>query len=58
MLVHVLSADILLVLIPMTKLSHSVLLPSTQLISEVAWHWPADAGAKVAIALGKEGDPV
>lgn len=58
LLVHVASADILLIMIPMTKLSHAVLLPSTQLISEVAWHWPTDAGRRVGVALGKESEPI
>lgn len=58
LLVHVMSANILMILIPMTKLSHAVLLPGTQLISEVAWRWPAHAGSKVGVALGKEGEPV
>jgi nitrate reductase gamma subunit len=58
LLVHVMSANVLFILIPTTKLSHSVLLPSTQLVSEVAWHWPPDAGRKVGVALGKEGESI
>ena len=58
LLIHVMSANVLLILIPLTKLSHCVLLPGTQMVSEVAWHWPPDAGRKVGIALGKEGEPV
>lgn len=58
LLVHVMSANILMILMPTTKLTHAVLLPSTQLVSEVAWHWPSDTGRKVGIALGKEGEPI
>lgn len=58
MLVHVMSANLLLVLIPVTKLSHMVLLPTTQLISEFAWHFPPNAGSKVAVALKKETEPI
>jgi nitrate reductase gamma subunit len=58
MLVHVLSADLLLVLIPMTKLSHMVLLPTTQMVSELAWHFPPDAGQLVGAALGREEQPI
>lgn len=58
LLVHVMSANFVLVLIPITKLSHVVLLPATQLVSEVAWHFPPDAGSKVAVALGKESEPI
>lgn len=58
LLVHVMSANVLLVLIPLTKLSHMVLLPATQLVSELAWHFPPDAGRKVAVALSKESEPI
>lgn len=58
LLVHALGADLLLFLVPLTKLSHMVLLPFTQLVSELAWHFPPDAGARVAVALGKEKEPV
>lgn len=56
--VHVMSGNLLFILFPITKLSHVVLLPGIQFVSEVAWHWPPDAGAKVGAALGKEGEPV
>ena len=58
LLVHVLTADLLLFLVPLTKLSHMILLPFTQLISELAWHFPPDAGSRVAVALGKENEPI
>lgn len=58
LLVHVLSANLVFVLIPITKLSHIVLLPAVQLVSEVAWHWPPDAGSKLAVTLGKENEPI
>ena len=58
LLVHVMSANLLMILIPLTKLTHVVLLPGVQLVSELGWHWPADAGSKLAVALGKEGEPV
>ncbi len=58
LLVHVLSAEAVFVLIPLTKLSHCALLPGAQLASELAWHWPPDAGRRVAAALGKENEPV
>ena len=58
LLVHALTADLLLFLVPLTKLSHMILLPFTQLISELAWHFPPDAGSRVAVALGKENEPI
>jgi nitrate reductase gamma subunit len=57
-LVHILSANLVMILIPITKLSHAVLLPSVQVVSEMGWRWPAEAGSRVAVALGKQGEPV
>ena len=56
--VHVMSANLIFILMPITKLSHAVLLPSTQFVSEIGWKWPADSGSRVAAALGKEEAPV
>jgi hypothetical protein len=56
--VHIMSANLVLVLIPITKLSHVILIPSVQLVSETGWKWPADSGSRVAAALRKEGAPV
>ena len=58
LLVHVISANLVFVLMPVTKLSHCVLLPATHFISEVAWHFPPDAGGRVAVALGKENEAI
>ena len=58
LLVHVLGGDLLLLLIPLTKLSHMILLPLTQLVSELSWHFPPDAGSQVGATLGKEHEPV
>jgi hypothetical protein len=54
--VHVMSANLCFVLMPLTKLSHAVLLPGVHLISELGWHWPMDSGSRVEKALGKEGE--
>ena len=58
MFLHVMSANLVFVLIPITKLSHCVLLPTTQVISEAAWHFTPDGGSKVAAALGKENEAI
>ena len=58
MLVHVLSGSLLLAILPFSKLIHVVILPATQLVSEAGWHFPPDAGEKVAAALGKENQPI
>lgn len=58
LLVHVLSADLLIFMVPITKLSHMILMPFTQLVSELAWHFPEDAGSRVGVTLGKENEPI
>ena len=57
LLLHTASADLLLLLIPVTRLSHIALLPVTQLATELAWHFAPEAGAKVGLALGREAEP-
>jgi hypothetical protein len=58
MLVHVMSANLIFILIPFTKMGHIILLPTTQLVSEVGWHFPAESGDDVARALKKENMPI
>ncbi len=58
MLMHVMSANLVLILIPITKLSHASLITSVQLVSEAAWHWPADSGSKVELMLGKKDEKI
>ncbi|MFC1737307.1 hypothetical protein ACFL1X_14440 [Candidatus Hydrogenedentota bacterium] len=58
MLVHVMSANLVFVLIPITKLSHCILLPTTQLVSEVGWHFPPKSGSEVGLLLGKENEQI
>lgn len=58
MLVHVLSANLVMCLIPFTKLCHSVIIPLTQIVAEVGWHFPPNAGKLVRMSLGKEIDSV
>lgn len=55
MLVHVLTGNMTLALMPFTKFSHAVLFPFERISSEVYWRFPAGAGDRVAAALhGKE----
>jgi nitrate reductase gamma subunit len=58
LLTHLLLGNLALILTPMTKIVHCVLGPLTQLLSEVAWHFPADSGRRVAAVLGKENEPI
>jgi nitrate reductase gamma subunit len=57
-LIHLLSAELLLLLVPFTKLAHVVLFPFTQISWELGWHFVPGSGERVRIALGKEGEPV
>ena len=58
LLAHLLLGNLALILTPLTKIVHCVLGPLTQLLSEVAWHFPAESGRHVAIVLGKENEPI
>jgi len=58
MFIHVMAGNLLLVLVPFSKLSHIVLFPTTQLMSEMAWHLVPDSGIEVALTLGKENEPI
>jgi len=57
-LVHLLSAELLIILIPFTKLAHVGLFPFTRISWELGWHFVPGSGEKVRTALGKEGEPV
>jgi len=48
MLIHVLSAELLFVLIPLSKLSHVVLFPFDRLSGDIFWRLVPGAGDKVA----------
>jgi nitrate reductase gamma subunit len=54
LLIHILSAELVFVLIPTTKLSHCVLFPFLRLSSEVYWRMPQGAGERVARELHGE----
>jgi nitrate reductase gamma subunit len=58
LLAHLLLGNLALILTPLTKIVHCVLGPLTWLLSEVAWRFPAESGRHVAVALGKENEPI
>ena len=58
MFVHVMAGNLIFLLIPFSKMSHMALFPGTQLVSELGWHLQPGAGQQVALALGKENDPL
>ena len=55
MLIHILSAEVIFVLLPFTKLAHVALYMTIRVSSDIAWRFVPDAGEKVAAALGREG---
>jgi nitrate reductase gamma subunit len=58
LLIHVLSAELIFVMIPFSKIAHCVLIPFSQLVSDLGWRFPRTAGRDVAKALGKESVPI
>jgi len=58
LLFHILGGNLVLVLMPTTKIAHCVLYPFTQLLFQLGWHFPAESGRHVAIALAKEDEPI
>lgn len=58
LLIHILSAELIFVMIPFSKIAHCVLIPFSQLVSDLGWRFPATAGRDVAKALGKESVPI
>ncbi|MCX6543354.1 MAG: hypothetical protein NTV05_02950 [Acidobacteria bacterium] len=52
MLLHLLSADAVMFLLPFTKITHCVLQPLSQLVTAVAWKFVPEAGDRVAATLG------
>lgn len=56
LLIHVLSGELIFVLMPFTKLAHVVLFPFTRISSDFYWRFPADGPDRVAKAL--HGDEV
>lgn len=58
MLVHLLSAELIFVLIPFTKIAHCVLMPLSQFIITLAWKFPARVDDKICTTLKKKGAPV
>ena len=57
-LVHVLSGDLIFVLIPFSKIAHCVLEPLSQLVSTLAWKFPSESDENISITLNKKGAPV
>ncbi len=57
MLIHIYSANLIMVTIPFTKIAHCVLMPLSQLVTGVSWKFPLGAGDKVIETLGHKDRP-
>ena len=57
MLIHIYSGNLIMVLIPFTKIAHCVLTPLSQLVTAVGWKFPAGYGDRVRATLGKADRP-
>ena len=57
-LLHLLSAELLLILIPFTKLVHMVLFWSNRVSGELGWRFVPGAGERIRATLRKEGQGV
>ena len=55
MLMHVLSADLIFILIPFTKIAHCVLMPLSQVVCTIAWKFPPETDDAVCSTLNKKG---
>jgi nitrate reductase gamma subunit len=58
MLIHILAGNLILLLLPFTKIAHCVLMPFSQFVMTIAWRFPAETDDKVCTTLGKKGAPV
>ena len=58
MLVHILSGELIFVLIPFSKIAHCVLAPLSQVVSAVAWKFPPETDDDICTTLNKKGAPV
>ncbi len=58
MLIHVYTADLIMLMIPFTKIAHCVLAPLSQLVTAVSWKFVPGAGDRVAATLGFAERPV
>ena len=55
MLVHILSGELIFILIPFSKIAHCVLAPMSQIISALAWKFPAETDEDICTTLNKKG---
>ncbi|MCK5125504.1 MAG: hypothetical protein KAR42_04550 [candidate division Zixibacteria bacterium] len=58
MLTHMLSAEVIFIFLPFTKIAHCVVMPLSQFVMTLAWKFPARIDKKIAATLKKEGQSV
>ena len=58
MLTHIVAAELIFILMPFTKIAHCVLQPLSQLISGIAWRFPANTDDDICMTLNKKGAKV
>ena len=58
MLIHVLTGELILILMPFTKIAHCILVPFSQFIIALAWKFPARVDDRICTSLNKKGAPV
>ncbi len=58
MLAHVLSGELIFVLMPFSKIAHCVLMPLSQVVSSLAWKFPPKTDDDIAMTLNKKGAPI
>jgi len=58
MLIHILSGELIFILMPFTKIAHCVIMPLSQFIIAVAWRFPPDTDKDIVITLNKKGEPI
>jgi len=57
MLIHVYAGDLIMALIPFSKIAHCALAPLSQTVSALAWKFVPGAGDKIIATLGRAGMP-
>lgn len=58
LLMHILSGELIFILIPFTKIAHCIIMPLSQLVAAIAWKFPPDTDEAVCTTLNKKGAPV
>jgi len=58
MLIHILSGELILLLLPFSKIAHCVLMPMSQFVVALAWKFPARVDDEICTTLHKKGAPV